>query len=99
MDHRLNVDDAVPIGDAVAFTILRAWFLSLHRADRLAIAAGIIMVVAFTALTSAGWTSRGIWVLLPRFGFGPEWTCSWVAGGEPVCVKDVKPPPVSQSAH
>lgn len=76
----------------------RAWFLSLRRADQLAIAIGIIVVSGFVALTGAGWPPRGIWVLLPRFGFGPDWQCAWVAKGEPVCVKDVRPP-ARQSAH
>ena len=41
----------------------------------------LLVVVLFVMLffPDLGWKSN--------FGFGPEWVCTWVGQGDPVCIK------------
>jgi hypothetical protein len=58
-------------------------FYLLTRSEWLAIVFAAIIVGALTLLAF-----NGYWRLLPNFGFSSDWRCTYVARGEPVCVKD-----------
>ena len=58
-------------------------FYLLDWRDRLAIVVGVLLVSGFVVIASTG-----NWRLLPNFGFGLDWRCTWVGKGEPVCIKD-----------
>jgi len=60
----------------------------LRRGDLLAIAFVIVLVGGFLVLASTGYWG----FVLPNFGFGPGWNCTYVATGEPACVKDIPRP-------
>jgi hypothetical protein len=59
-----------------------------RRGDLLAVLLAIVVIGGFAVMAS-----MGQWRLLPNFGFGPEWRCTYVGEGEPVCGKDISKPP------
>jgi hypothetical protein len=59
----------------------------LGRGEWLAIAMGIAILAVVATMASGG-----LYRLLPNFGFGSDWNCSYVGKGEPVCVKQTPAP-------
>jgi hypothetical protein len=53
-----------------------------------AFAIALIILIGWAALAGVGdlYRSRS------NFGFGPEWNCTYVGNGEPVCVKQPAKP-------
>ena len=67
------------------------WIRGVHlgRRDIVEILLAIALIggtaaLAFTDRSGKGWFGA----LLPRFGFGPDWQCTWTGKGDPVCVKE-----------
>ena len=53
-----------------------------------------IAFVAIIVVGLAGLAVSGHFPLLPNFGFGQDWNCSYLGRGEPVCLKQ-QPKPTS----
>jgi hypothetical protein len=61
-------------------------WLPPNRGDLLAIAFGVVIVATVVfGLLFRPWNAR-----VPASGFGPDWDCTSVPKGEPICVK--RPP-------
>jgi hypothetical protein len=59
----------------------------LRRRDVAAFVLGAVVIGALALLSVNGWM-RSRW----NYGFGPEWRCTYVGKGEPVCIKDPPKP-------
>ncbi len=49
---------------------------------------GGTLALAITGRSGQGWMGT----VLPHFGFGSDWQCTWVGKGDPVCVKETAKP-------
>jgi hypothetical protein len=47
----------------------------------------LIILIGWAALAGGGF-----YRLKPNFGFGPDWNCTYVGQGDPVCVKQPAKP-------
>jgi hypothetical protein len=67
----------------------RRRLIPLRRGDVLAIVLALGLIGGWAVLALSGrWGQSWLGAVLPRFGFGSDWHCTWIGKGDPVCIKE-----------